>query len=141
MVWAEIASSAQGAGRKGLEKAMGLNLRESSSGEQGRKPHLRRVHLTKRGPGIVRKYLYLATLRWLQGDPIAGAWYKARSGYTATSKKRAVVALMRKLVRGLWHLSQGACYEADRLFDVRKLKLEPVPRRPRWQKKQPEVTM
>lgn len=106
-----------------LEKAMGLNLREASSGEKSR----RGLHITKRGPGIVRKYLYMATLRWLQKDPIAVAWYKGRQGYTEKTKGRAVVALMRKLVRGLWHLSRGASYEAERLFDTRRLKGMPLP--------------
>lgn len=109
-----------------LLKAMGLNLREASSGETGRRQFRPGVHITKRGPGIVRKYMYMATLRWLQEDATAQAWYKARIGYTPTSKVRAVVALMRKLVRGLWHLSRGARYEAERLFDVRRLKPTPA---------------
>jgi hypothetical protein len=120
-----------------LEKALGLNLREASSGEQSR----RGLHITKRGPGIVRKYLYMATLRWLQKDPIAVAWYKGRQGYTEQTKGRAVVALMRKLVRGLWHLSRGASYEAERLFDVRRLQPVPLPARPRGDKGPKEVRM
>lgn len=104
-----------------LEKACGLNLKVSSSGRDRRKKRQPGLHITKRGPGIVRKYLYLATLRWLQRDPVAVAWYQARSGYTEASKMRAVVALMRKLVALLWHLSRGATYEPGRLFDLRRL--------------------
>ena len=120
-----------------LEKAMGLNLKEASSGEKSR----RGLHITKRGPGIVRKYLYLATLRWVQKDPIAAAWYQRRRGYTEETKGRAVVALMRKLVRGIWHLSRGADYQAERLFDVKRLKPVPLARKGQGAEASSEVTM
>lgn len=141
IIYAHMGDLANYGSAGALVKAMGLNLKEASSGESGRRPFRPGVHITKRGPGIVRKYLYLATLRWLQEDAIAQAWYKARIGYTPTSKIRAVVALMRKLVRGLWHLSRGSGYEAERLFDVRRLKLEPVAVVEVPRPKQPEVTM
>lgn len=100
-----------------LEKAMGLNLRESSSGKQTN----RGVHITKRGPGIVRKYLYLATMRWIRSDEVAKAWYTQRSGYGEKSKGKALVALMRKKVKAIWQVGQGHSYQAHRLFDVRRL--------------------
>ena len=100
-----------------LEKAMGLNLRESSSGRNDN----RGVHITKRGPGIVRKYLYLAAMRWIITDEVARAWYEQRSGYTEKTKMRALVALMRKLVKALWQVAKGPRYQAQRLFDVRGL--------------------
>ena len=104
-----------------LEKACGLNLRERSSGTyQGA------LHITKRGPSIVRKYLFLASLRWIQTDPLAAAWYQRRSGYTELSKLRAVVALMRKLVRALFHLGRGKPYDAHLLFDTARLKPRPL---------------
>lgn len=107
---------------KALEKAMGLNLKEASSGRDRFKQQRPGVHLSKRGPGEVRKYWYLATLRWLQVDWIARAWYQQRSAYhEERGKGRAVVALMRKLVRALWHSSRGATYDPERLFDVRRL--------------------
>ena len=40
--------------RAKLEKAVGLNLREKSSGE-----HEGRLSITKRGPGLLRRLLYL----------------------------------------------------------------------------------
>jgi transposase len=51
-------------------KALGLNLKEKSSGKQQGQ-----LHITKRGPGVARLYLYLAVLRWIQSDVIARAWY------------------------------------------------------------------
>jgi transposase len=79
-----------------LEKACGLNLREKSSGE-----HTGRSTITKRGPGLVRQVLYLFALRMIQASPAVRAWYRRRRGYTEESKQRAIVAVMRKLVRAL----------------------------------------
>jgi transposase len=33
------------------------------------------LHITKRGPGIARLFLYLAALRLIQRDRIIRAWY------------------------------------------------------------------
>jgi transposase len=100
----------------GLEKAIGINLKEKSSGEQRGN-----VHITKRGPAQVRQLLYLATLRLVQSDPIVAAWYRARTSYTSKSKQKAIVAVMRKLVRALWYVARGSAFDASKLFDVRRL--------------------
>jgi len=104
-----------------LEKATGLNLKVKSSGEQQGN-----VHITKRGPAQVRQLLYLAVLRLVQSDPIVAAWYRARTSYTPKSKQKALVAVMRKLVRALWHVARGATFDASKLFDVRRLKVTPT---------------
>lgn len=101
-----------------LEKACGLNLREKSSGE-----HRGQMSITKRGPSLVRQLLYLLALRKLQEEPVVRAWYKRRRSYTEESKQRAVVAVMRKLVRALFHIARGAAFDASKLFDTRKLDL------------------
>ena len=110
-----------------LEKALGLNLCVYSSGKkQGQ------LHIGKRGDSTARQMLYLATLRLIKDDPIAAAWYRkkvARDGAESTperrgtSKRKAVVALMRKLVKGLWHVARGAVFDARKLFDVGRLTL------------------
>ena len=102
-----------------LEKACGLNLREKSSGE-----YHGRLSITKRGPGLVRQLLYLFALRMLQESSAVRAWYVRRRGYTEESKRRAVVAVMRKLVRALFHVDRGATFDASKLFDLRRLELE-----------------
>jgi len=103
-----------------LEKAVGLNLKEKSSGEGKGK-----LHITKRGPAQVRQLLYLAALRLLQSDPIVAAWCRARKSYGGDSgKRKAIVAVMRKLVRALWHVARGATFDASKLFDVRRLDLK-----------------
>lgn len=104
-----------------LEKACGLNLREKSSGE-----HTGRVSLTKRGPALVRKVLYLFALRMIQQSRATRAWYTQRRGYTEGTKQRAVVAVMRKLVRAIFHVARGDEFDDGKLFDVRRLNLEAV---------------
>jgi transposase len=103
-----------------LEKAMGLNLKVKSSGEGEGK-----LHITKRGPAQVRQLLYLAVLRLLQSDPVVAAWCHARKSYGGESgKRKAIVAVMRKLVRALWHVARGSAFDASKLFDVRRLDLK-----------------
>jgi transposase len=108
-----------------LEKACGLNLREKSSGEQRG-----RLMITKRGPGAVRHALYLFALRMIQSSPAVQAWYKRRRGYTEESKQRAVVAVMRKLVRALFHVARGSAFDPALLFDMRRLTLDEAPAKP-----------
>lgn len=105
-----------------LEKACGLNLREKSSGEKSG-----RITITKRGPGLVRQVLYLFALRMIQESAAVRAWYKRRRGYTEDSRQRAVVAVMRKLVRALFHVARGEAFDAGKLFDVRRLALDAEP--------------
>ncbi len=96
------------------QKALGLNLKERSSGK-----HKGRLKISKRGSAMARKYLYLAALRLIHWDPVVGAWYQSRA--PAEHKRIAVVAVMRKLSRALWHVSQGSAFDATKLFDVQRL--------------------
>lgn len=103
-------------------KSLGLNLKERSSGK-----HKGQLKLTKRGPSAARHYLYMAALRLVQHDQVARAWYGRkvqRDGGKA--KKKAVVALMRKLAGALWHVARGADFDSQRLFDTRRLGLQPT---------------
>jgi hypothetical protein len=100
-----------------FEKATGLNLKIRSSGES-----TGQLKITKRGPSNVRQLLYLAVLRLINTYPEMFAWYAARKSYqTDASKKKAIVALMRKLARALWHVSRGATFDVSKLFDLSKL--------------------
>jgi transposase len=102
----------------GFIKAMGLNLREKSSGKT--KGQLK---LTKRGPARVRHYLWLAVHRWVQRDPIARAWYQSKKARDGGRASRAVVAMMRKLAKALFHLGRGAEFDSTKLFDIKRLGL------------------
>lgn len=98
-------------------KAAGLNLRENSSGR-----HQGRLSLSKRGSSRARRWLYLAVLRWIQHDPVAKAWYARkvqRDG--GRVKQKALVAMMRKLMSGLWHVARGDELDSRKLFDTRRL--------------------
>lgn len=100
-------------------KGLGLNLKEKSSGKQ-KGP----LHITKRGPGVARLFLYLAALRMIQHDPICRAWYaKKVQRQGGRLKSKAVVALMRKLAKALWHVAHGAEFDAALLFDKARLNL------------------
>jgi transposase len=102
-----------------LVKAVGLNLRERSSGKKKGG-----LHITKRGSGMVRLYLWMAALRLIQADPVVRAWYaKKVHRQGGHAKAKAVVAVMRKLVLGLWHVARGNEFDATRLFDTRRLSL------------------
>lgn len=105
-----------------LEKACGLNLREKSSGDwqAEHRDHVR-LHITKRGPGLVRKLLHMFALRMIDESPTVRAWYMRRRKYIAGSKVVAVVAVIRKLLKGVFHVARGAAFCARKLFDLRRL--------------------
>lgn len=102
-----------------FEKAVGLNLVEKSSGE-----HAGQRRISKRGPAIVRKYLFLAAMRLVKDDPLVRAWYRKRRSYTDADggKLRALVAVVRKLCRALHHVARGEPFATEKLFDTRALK-------------------
>ena len=98
-------------------KALGLNLKERSSGKlKGQ------LKITKRGPGTCRFYLYMAALRLIMRDPVTKTWYErkvARQG--GKYKNKAVVAVMRKLAAALWHVARGKVFDSKLLYDTAKL--------------------
>ena len=99
------------------EKSLGLNLKIRSSGK-----YTGQLKLTKRGPGMPRQYLYLASLRFIKDEPIVRSWYEAKvKRQGGKLKKKAVVAVMRKLARALWWVAQGEVFAVHKLFDIRRL--------------------
>lgn len=104
-----------------LEKACGLNLCEKSSGEDLRDRV--RLRISKRGPSLVRKVLYLFALRMIKESAEARAWYMRRRSFKSDSKQSAVTALMRKLVRAVFHVARGEAFDPNALFDVRRLEI------------------
>jgi transposase len=105
-----------------LEKACGLNLKIKSSGNSAGRPSI-----TKRGSAVVRRYLYLAALRLVKDDEVIAAWYRSRGGYRANHKLVALVAVMRKLIRALWHVARGETFDAKKLVDTRALVVANAP--------------
>lgn len=103
-----------------LVKQCGLNLKERSSGT-----HQGRLMITKRGPAQVRRYLWWATLRLIRTEPIFRAWHQKKVARDGGSGGKSVVALMRKLVTGLWHVAWGQPFDATQLFDGSRLQVPP----------------
>ena len=95
-------------------KAMGLNLKERSSGRwQGR------LMISKRGPSQVRRWLYFAVLRLIQHEGIR-AWYAQKRAKDQDQAGRALIGVMRKLALALWQVGANAVpFEAWRLFPDR----------------------
>ena len=100
---------------KAYLKAAGLNLKEKSSGKfKGR------LKITKRGSGQARKYLYMAVLRLVRLSSVIKRWYKNKLRQHGTeNKKRWLVALMRKLTMGLFHVGRGHIFDANKLFNMK----------------------
>ena len=69
-------------------KALGLNLKEKSSGQ-----YKGQLKLTKRGSGQARRDLYRATLRLIHRDPIVRGWYQRKvQTHGGRDKSKVVVA-------------------------------------------------
>ena len=98
-------------------KAMGRNLKQRSGTKKGR------LAVTKRGPSRARKYLWLAACRLLQKDVVTRAWYQKKVGRDGGKRSLAVVAVMRKLAKALFHVARGSPFESTKLFDTTRLEL------------------
>ncbi len=106
---------------RAYEKGLGLNLKEKSSGK-----HKGGLHITKRGPGVARMYLYFAVLRLIKDDSVVRAWYdKKVKRQGGKAKPKAIIAIMRKLARALWYVARGAKFDSSMLFDTSRLALRP----------------
>jgi transposase len=105
-------------------KAMGLNLKERSSGKyQGK------LKITKRGPSIVRRWLYFAAMR-LSQDPDVRRWYEAKKAKDKDKGTGALIAIARKLALALYSVGvYGDPFEAWRLFPGRSLPRKARPSR------------
>jgi transposase len=101
-------------------KAMGLNLVERSSGE-----YQSTVHISKRGDSETRRWLYMSALRWVQESPVK-QWYQRKKEQTGKKIRgeenkrtggKALIAVMRKLMKGIWHaLVHDDAFETEKLF-------------------------
>ena len=94
-----------------FQKAMGLNLKEKSSGR-----YVGQLKLTKRGSAKARTYLYFAALRLLQNDAWVKQWYQTK--LDPKVKMKTVIALMRKLSKAMWHVARGEKFNAQKLFSL-----------------------
>lgn len=92
-------------------KAMGLNLKERSSGK-----HQGKLKITKRGPALARRWLFFAALRIVQKSPVR-RWYEAKKAKDRDRGIGAVVGVMRKLALALYKVAAcGETFAPERLF-------------------------
>ncbi|MEE9302974.1 MAG: transposase [Thiotrichaceae bacterium] len=96
-------------------KAMGLNLKERSSGT-----HQGQLKISKRGSGTVRLYLYFAVLRIIQHDSHLKQWYDKKVKRDGSkSKLNALIGVMRKMVKGIWAASHhGEVFDSSKLVKL-----------------------
>jgi len=92
-------------------KAMGLNLAERSSGQwQGK------LKISKRGSSSVRRWLYLAALRWVRQEPVR-SWYLRQKAQRRGECKAALIGVMRKLALALYQVGgRGKTFEREQLY-------------------------
>jgi len=92
-------------------KAMGLNLTERSSGRwQGG------LHISRRGAGEARRWLYYAAMRLVRSAGVRG-WYEAKKERDGGRAGRALVGVTRKLALALYHVGvSGEVFDPRRLF-------------------------
>ncbi len=96
--------------------ALGLNLVEHSSGlQQGN------LRISKRGSPRGRKWLYLASLRFIRDEGNTQAWYHRKVARDGGVKMRAVIGVMRKLARSIYHCcSTGEEFDSQKVFQSHK---------------------
>ena len=117
VIWATAGDPRGYASSGAFLKALGLNLKELSSGmRQGQ------LAITKRGPSLARKYIYFWAMRASQRPELA-RWYHgfqrvgtSSKGSSEHRKMKGLIALMRKLSRSLWYARAH-----DQTFDYAKV--------------------
>jgi transposase len=114
VIWSTVGDPRQYDSSGAFLKALGLNLKELSSGKR-----LGEVAISKRGPSLTRKWLYFWALRGVRFE--LKDWYQdfQQEGKRAKGKHRkmkGIIALMRKLCRSLWY-----AMHCDLEFDYQKV--------------------
>lgn len=99
VVATEIGDPRRFANRQAVGSFLGLTPQSYETGQSDD----RKGHITRQGPGRVRKVLNQAVWAMLRGDPAAQAKYQRIADRNPKHKKKAVVAMMRDLGIRLWH--------------------------------------
>ncbi len=123
VIWSTVGDPRQYTSSGAFLKALGLNLKELSSGQRNGQ-----LAISKRGPSLARKLLYYWAMRGVQ-QPGVKRWYdefqKVGSRKKGSGEHRAMkglVAVMRKLCRSLWYVHQhGLEFDYGKVFPGRPL--------------------
>lgn len=132
VLWAIVGDPANFSSSGAYLKALGLNLKELSSGK--RKGELA---ISKRGSGLARRYLFFWALRATKLPELKN-WYagfqKVGQGTSKHRKMKGLVALMRKLARALWYCrKRNISFDYAKVFPGKPLE----PRRSRRNRRRP----
>ncbi len=104
--------SAYGSGRAYV-KALGLNLKERSSGR-----HKGQLKITKRGSSRARRWLYLAAMRLVGEGGAVSAWYARKVSRDGGLGRPGLVAVMRRVALGVYCcVRDAAAFDPARLFE------------------------
>lgn len=111
VLWVELGDPSAYHCGPAYRKAMGLNLTERSSGKwQGK------LKISKRGSSKVRRWLYLAALRWVKDEPVR-SWYVRQKAARRGEGKAAVIGVMRKLALALYRVGgRGEKFDRVKLY-------------------------
>ena len=111
MLWAALGDPRDYPCGEAYRKAMGLNLKERSSGKyQGQ------LKITKRGPSIVRRWMYFAAMRTVR-LAFVKPWFEAKKSKDKDRGNGALIAVARKLAMALHAVGVGkGPFEPWRLF-------------------------
>jgi len=111
VLWVELGDPSAYHCGSAYRKAMGLNLAERSSGKwQGK------LKISKRGSSKVRRWLYLAALRWVKHEPVR-SWYLHQKAQRRGEGKPALIGVMRKLASALYHVGgHGVVFDRNQLY-------------------------
>jgi transposase len=116
VLWVTLGDPRHYPSGEAYRKAMGLNLKVRSSGQEHGK-----LKISKRGSALVRKWLYFAAMRMVQREGVA-AWYRAKKQRDGGRGKAALIGVARKLALALHTVgAKGEVFEPKRLFPGRPL--------------------
>ncbi len=82
------------------------------------------IVMEKRGSKKARKYLYFAAMRLTKSDELTGAWYEKKVQRDGGKRRKAIIAVMRKLAKALWHVGRGAKFDSSKLWDASRLEVK-----------------
>jgi transposase len=124
VLWVALGDPRSYASGAAYRKAMGLNLKERSSGRyQGQ------LKISKRGPSIARRWMYFAAMRTVQDD--GRAWYEAKKAKDNGCGMGALIAVMRKLALAAYgwgrvarRLIRHGCFPANHGARERRVRHE-----------------
>jgi len=112
VLWCRLGDPNDYLAAEAYRKAMGLNLTERSSGS-----YKSRLHISKRGDRLVRRWLHLAALRLVKQHPEVRRWYLQKRSRDGNRHLCALTAVVRRLAIALHKVATGKDpFDPKRLF-------------------------